>query len=166
MLIEAAAKKWSAPASECYASEGHVIHKTSGKKFHYGELVQEASKLEPPKSVRLKLPEEYKILRKALPRQDTPGKTNGKAIFGLDKKLPGMLYAVVERNPRFWGKVKSFDDKGAKAVRVSCTSCGEDESIFTRPRRSSCRCNSIGLPCRKKGLKWSDDTGFEHHSSD
>ncbi len=51
-----------------------------------------------------------------MPRQDTPLKTNGKAIFGLDKKIPGMMYAVVERNPRFLGKVKSFDDTAAKAV--------------------------------------------------
>jgi isoquinoline 1-oxidoreductase beta subunit len=66
--------------------------------------------------VKLKLPAEYKILRKPLPRQDTPLKVNGKAEFGLDKKLPGMLYAVVERNPRFLGKVKSFDDSAAKKI--------------------------------------------------
>ena len=126
-------KKWNVSKTECYAEDGHVIHKPSGKKFHYGELVQEASKLEPPKSVRLKLPEEYKILRKPLPRQDTPLKTNGKAIFGLDKKLPGMLYAVVERNPRFWGKVKSFDDTAAKTVPgVKHVSARKDESFLAR----------------------------------
>src|SRR6185503_3485663 len=81
-----------------------------GKKFGYGELVEDASKLTPPKDVKLKRREEYKIVGKPLPRQDNPVKINGKAQFGLDVKLPGMLYAVIERNPRFKGKVKSFDD--------------------------------------------------------
>src|SRR5687768_4328652 len=116
MLKQAAANKWGVSIADCYAENGNVYHKPSGKKFHYGELVAEASKLEPPKDVRLKLPAEYKILRKPLPRQDTPLKVNGKAEFGLDKKLPGMLYAVVERNPRYLGKVKTFDDTAAKAI--------------------------------------------------
>ena len=54
MLISAAATKWSVPATECYAEAGHVFHKPSGKKFHYGELVLAASKLETPKNVKLK----------------------------------------------------------------------------------------------------------------
>lgn len=116
MLIEAAAKKWNVNASECYAENGFVIHKSSGKKSGYGDLVSDASKLEPPKNVQVKNPKDYKILRKPMPRQDTPLKVNGSAIFGLDKKLSGMLYAVVERNPRFVGKVKSFDDTETKKV--------------------------------------------------
>ena len=128
MLIEAAAKRWSVPKTECYAETAQVIHKPSGKKLGYGELVAEASKLEPPKEVALKDPKHYKILRKPLPRQDTPMKTNGVAIFGLDKKLPGMLYAVVERNPRFTGKVKSFDDSETKkipGVRLACNEAAQ-----------------------------------------
>lgn len=116
MLIEAAAKKWQVTRAECYAENGFVIHKPSGKKIHYGELVKEASTLTPPTDVKLKSRSEYKILRKPLPRKDTPLKTNGAAIFGIDKKLLGMLYAVVERNPRFIGKVKSFDAEAAKAI--------------------------------------------------
>ncbi|MDB4920240.1 molybdopterin cofactor-binding domain-containing protein [Mucilaginibacter sp.] len=116
MLITAAANKWNVPASECYAESGHVIHKPSGKKFNYGELVTDASKLSPPKEVKLKNISEYKLIRKPLQRLDTPMKTNGGAIFGLDKKLPGMLYAAVERNPRLRGKVKSFDDSAARKV--------------------------------------------------
>ncbi|MFB9843565.1 xanthine dehydrogenase family protein molybdopterin-binding subunit [Mucilaginibacter ginsenosidivorans] len=116
MLITAAAGKWNAPASECYAENGRVIHKPSGKKFHYGELVEAASKLEAPKDVVLKKRSDYKLIGKPLHRQDTPLKTNGEAIFGLDKKLPGMLYAVVERNPRLRGKLKSFDASAALKV--------------------------------------------------
>jgi isoquinoline 1-oxidoreductase beta subunit len=116
MLITSAANKWNVPASECYAASGNVIHKPSGKKFHYGELVSDASKLTPPKEVKLKSISEYKLIRKPLNRMDTPMKTNGGAIFGLDKKLPGMLYAAVERSPRLRGKIKSFDDSAAKKV--------------------------------------------------
>src|SRR5690349_3173836 len=116
MLIQAAAKKWGVDAAECYAENAQVIHKGSGRKLGYGELVEDASKLDPPKNVALKNIKDYKVLRKPLPRQDTPLKVNGKAMFGMDKKLPGMLYAVVERNPRFAGKVKSFDDSASKKV--------------------------------------------------
>jgi isoquinoline 1-oxidoreductase beta subunit len=116
MLIEVAAKKWAVAASDCYAENAQVVHRPSGRKLGYGTLVEEASQLTPPQNVKLKNRKGYKIIGKPLPRQDIPLKTNGAAIFGLDKKLPGMLYAVVERNPRFRGKVKSFDDSKAKAV--------------------------------------------------
>jgi isoquinoline 1-oxidoreductase beta subunit len=66
--------------------------------------------------VVLKNRKDYTVIGKPLPRLDIPLKTNGTAVFGLDKKLPGMLYAVVERSPRFRGKVKSFDDSAAMAI--------------------------------------------------
>jgi len=114
LLISAAAAQWKVAISECYAKSGNVIHRLSGKTLHYGELVDAASKLEAPKNIILKKRGDYKLIGKPLPRKDTPIKTNGVAIFGIDKKLPGMLYAVVERNPRFRGKVKSFDDAATK----------------------------------------------------
>src|SRR5436190_8997235 len=116
MLIEAAAKKWNVNKSECYAENGYVIYKPDGKKFGYGDLVEEASTIKPPADVKLKHRSDYKIIGKPLPRQDTPSKVNGKVEFGQDKKIKGMLYAQVERNPRFHGKVKSFDDTAAKKV--------------------------------------------------
>jgi isoquinoline 1-oxidoreductase beta subunit len=122
MLIQAAAKKWNVDPSSCHAENAQVIHQSTGRKLSYGELVEAASKMTPPSNVKLKHPGEYKILRKPLPRQDTPMKVNGKAIFGTDFRLPGMLFAVVERSPRFEGKVKNIDDRetlkvpGVKAV--------------------------------------------------
>jgi isoquinoline 1-oxidoreductase subunit beta len=116
MLIEAAARNWNVSKNDCYAENGFVIHKPTGKKLGYGELVEEASKLTPPKEVKLKRREDYKIIGKPLARQDNPNKINGKAEFGLDVKIPGMLYAVIERNPRFKGKVKSFDDSATMKV--------------------------------------------------
>ncbi len=169
MLIEAAAKKWNVAKSECYAENGFVIHKSSGKKLGYGDLVEDASKLQPPHDVALKDPKDYKVLRKSLPRQDTPLKTNGTAIFGLDKKLPGMLYASVERNPRFVGKVKSFDDSETKKVpgvkhvlKVTRDTFGnmfEGVAVVAD--------NTWAAMQGRKALKveW-DDSGFEYHSTD
>jgi isoquinoline 1-oxidoreductase subunit beta len=169
MLIESAAKKWNVSKTECHAEDGQVFHKPSGKKFHYGELVQDASKLETPKSVKLKLPAEYKILRKPLPRQDTPSKVNGSAIFGQDKKLPGMLYAVVERNPRFQGKVKSFDDTEAKKVPGVKHVIAVKMSVFATFREGvAVVADSLWAAMQgRKALKvvW-DDSGFEHLSTE
>ena len=169
MLIEAAAKKWSVAKSECYAENGFVIHKASGKKLGYGELVQEASKLEPPKEVALKNPKDYKVIRKSLARQDTPLKTNGTAIFGLDKKLPGMLYAVVERNPRFAGKVKSFDDSETKKIPGVKHVLKVNRDVFGNMQEGVAvvATNTWAAMQGRKVLKveW-DDTGFEHHNTD
>jgi len=116
MLISAAAIQWKVSVDDCYAEGGQVFHRPSGKKMHYGELAAQASKLEAPKNPKLKKISDYKLIRQPLHRLDTPMKTNGTAIFGLDKKIPGMLYAAVERNPRLRGKVKSFDD--SKALKI------------------------------------------------
>jgi isoquinoline 1-oxidoreductase beta subunit len=116
MLIKAAAKKWDVNKNDCYAENGFIFHKPTGKKLSYGELVEEASKIEPPKDVKLKRREDYKIIGKPLRRQDNPDKVNGKAQFGLDVKLPGMLYAVIERSPRFRGKVANYD--GSAAMKI------------------------------------------------
>jgi isoquinoline 1-oxidoreductase subunit beta len=169
MLLQAAAKTWNVNKSECYAENGHVIHRASGRKLNYGELVNEAAKLEPPKTVALKRTSEYKIVRKPLPRQDTPLKTNGAAIFGLDKKIQGMLYAVVERSSRFIGKVKSFDDTETKKITGV-------KHVFTVKRGVfSSTCEGVAVVADnlwaamqgRKVLKveW-DDAGFEHHSTE
>ncbi|RAV99347.1 molybdopterin cofactor-binding domain-containing protein [Pseudochryseolinea flava] len=169
MLIESAARQWKVEKTECYAERGHVIHKPSGKKLHYGALVEEASKLQPPAQVELKRPSDYKIIRKPLPRQDTPLKTNGTAIFGLDKKIPGMLYAVVERNPRFLGKVKSFDDAAAKAVPGVKHVIPVKMRVFSHDREGVAVVadNLWSAMQGRKALKvvW-DDNGFEHHSTE
>lgn len=169
MLIQAAANRWKAPVDECYAEMGKVIHRPSGKKLHYGELVSEAAKLSVPANVPLKRHEEYKILRKPLPRQDTPMKTNGSAIFGLDKKLPGMLYAVVERNPKFLGKVKSFDDSETRKVPGVKDVFQLQMNVFST-KREGVAVVADNLWAAMQGRKvlkvvW-DDAGFEHLSTD
>lgn len=169
MLIEAAAKKWNVPQSECYALNGEVIHKASGKKFGYGELIEAASALQAPRDVVLKKRENYSIIGKPLKRQDIPSKVNGKAVYGLDKKIPGMLYAVVERNPRFLGKVKSFDDTSAKAITGVKHVVKVQMDVFDKQREGvAVLADSIWSAMQgRKALKveW-DDEGFEHVSTD
>ncbi len=168
MLITAAAAKWSVSATECYAESGHVIHKPSGRKVHYGEVVIEASKLEAPKEVKLKTRSQYKLVGKPLHRPDTPLKTNGTAIFGLDKKLPGMLYASVERNPRLRGVVKSFDDAAARKVPGVKDVFKVTMKVFNTKREGIAvvATSTWAALQGRKALKveW-DDGGFEHINS-
>jgi isoquinoline 1-oxidoreductase subunit beta len=116
MLITAAAQKWSVDPGTCRTENGAVIHSASNRRSSYGQLAESAARLTPPQQVALKDPKDFKLIGKPLKRLDTPEKTNGKGIFGIDVKLPGMLIAVVARSPVFGGKVKSFNADKAKAM--------------------------------------------------
>jgi isoquinoline 1-oxidoreductase subunit beta len=109
MLIKTAAQRWGVAESECYAEAAKILHRPSKKMFTYGELVAEAAKLEVPKEPKLKDPKDFKILGKPMPRPDIPSKVNGSAVFGIDIKVPGMLYATVEHCPVIHGTVKHFN---------------------------------------------------------
>ena len=169
MLIQAAATQWKVPKADCYAQAGHVIHKSSGKQFHYGELVANAMKLETPKNVVLKKRSDYTLIGKPLLRQDTKLKTNGTAVFGLDKTVPGMLYAAVERNPRLRGKVKSFDDTATRKVPGVKHVFKTKMLVFSTYREGvAVVADSTWAAIQgKKVLKveW-DDSGFEHLSTE
>ncbi len=115
MLISAAANKWKVDPVKCHAENGMVFG-PAGKKASYGELAQAAAKLPVPKDVVLKDPKDFKIVGKATKRLDTPMKVNGTAEFGIDVKLPGMVYASLEQCPVIGGKVKSFDATKARAM--------------------------------------------------
>ncbi|MET0572581.1 MAG: molybdopterin cofactor-binding domain-containing protein [Pedobacter agri] len=165
VLIMAAAAKWSVPVTECYAASGHVIHKPSDKKLHYGELVADASKLQAPKDVALKPRSAYKLIGKPLHRKDTPLKTNGQAIFGIDKRIPGMVFAAVERNPRLRGKIKSFDDTEARKVPGVTNVIKIAMGVYDMDREGVAviATSTWAALQGKKALKieW-DDSGFEH----
>ena len=116
MLIAAAADTWKADAADCRTEKGMVIHK-SGKKVSYGRLAEKASKQTPPKDVKLKDPSQFTLLGKpGIKRLDTAAKTTGRAKYGLDVYLPGMLTAVVAYPPVPGGKAVSVNDSKAKAV--------------------------------------------------
>ena len=115
MLLSAAATKWNVDVSTLKAENGMVIG-PNGKKATYGSLAQAASKLPVPENVVLKDPKDFTIVGKATKRLDTPAKVNGTAEFGIDVKLPGMVYASLEQCPVIGGTVKSFDASKAKAM--------------------------------------------------
>src|SRR5579862_1633940 len=119
MLEGAAASKWGVPASECQARNHEVIHAKSGKKAGFGELVALAAKQPVPKKEKLKFksPADYRYIGKNVPITDMDAIVEGHSVFGMDARMPGMVYASVERPPVFGGKLKSYDDAEARKVR-------------------------------------------------
>ena len=115
MLIAAAAQQWNTDASACRTESGAVINQKN-QKLTYGHLAAAAAKLTPPEHVQLKDPKNFTLIGKPIKRLDTSVKLNGKAEFGIDVKLPGMVNAVVARPPIFGAKMKSFDDSRARSM--------------------------------------------------
>lgn len=119
MLVSAAAAKWSVPAAECKAQNHQVIHTPSKRALGYGELVTNAATQTVPKKAELKLKpsSEFRYIGKPLQTIDQADIVAGKGTFGIDAKMPGMVYASIERSPVYGGKLKSYDDSAAKQVK-------------------------------------------------
>ena len=115
MLIAAAANKWGVEASTLTAMNGKVMG-PKGKVATYGQLAAAAAQLTAPEKPALKDPSQFRIVGKSTTRLDTPSKVNGTARFGIDVKLPGMVYASLEQSPVIGGTVKSFDAAKAKGM--------------------------------------------------
>ncbi len=116
MLVSAAADTWRVDRSTCRAESGTVLHPATGRRLAYGKLAARAARLPVPESVPLKDPKDFRLIGSRVPRLDTPAKSDGSAVFGIDVKVPGMLIASIERCPVFGGKVKRFDAERARAV--------------------------------------------------
>ena len=118
MLIDAAAQTWSVPAGDCFAADSAVHHRPSGKTLRYGELVAKAATLPVPTgdAAKSKDPKDYKLLGTRIGGVDNPRIVTGQPLFGIDTKLPGMLYAVYEKCPVFGGKVVSANTEQIKAL--------------------------------------------------
>jgi isoquinoline 1-oxidoreductase beta subunit len=116
MLRQAAAQKWNVAQTQCRAENGFVVNTVSNARLSYGSLAEAAAQLTPPSSVVLKDPKQFRLIGTSPKRLDTSIKVDGSAKFGIDVRLPGMLYAVVQRCPVFGGKVASFDASKTKAV--------------------------------------------------
>lgn len=116
MLISAAAKKWKISTDECRAESGSVIHVPTGRKLSYASLVETAALLPVPEKVSLKTPDRFRIIGRRTRRLDTAEKIDGRAVFGIDVRVPGMLYASVLRCPVYGGRLRCFDATSAKAV--------------------------------------------------
>jgi CO/xanthine dehydrogenase Mo-binding subunit len=116
VLREAAARRWEVDVSECVAREHKITHEPSGQSLGYGELAEEAATLPVPEDPPKKTHQDYWLIGHSTDRLDLPDKVVGKTQFGMDLRLPGMLFASVARPPAFQGGVRSFDDTAARAV--------------------------------------------------
>jgi isoquinoline 1-oxidoreductase beta subunit len=118
MLIQAAALQWNVPASECSTEPHTVVHKASARRASYGELASGAARLAVPKKeeVQLKKPSEWRYIGKGMTSVDLEKLCTGKAIYGMDARLDGMVYASIEHPPVFGGKIKTLDDQEALKV--------------------------------------------------
>ncbi|CAN5449000.1 xanthine dehydrogenase family protein molybdopterin-binding subunit [soil metagenome] len=119
LLVAAAARKWGVPPAQVTVTKGVIAHKASGKTGTFGEFAADAATLTPPADVPLKDAKAFTLIGKTghIGKPDTLGKTNGTAKFGMDVDEPGMLTALVQRSPRFGGKVASFDAAAAMKVK-------------------------------------------------
>src|SRR6202049_3811814 len=118
MLIQAAAQQWKAPVSECSTDVHTVVHKATGRRLGYGELASAAAHLTVPKieQLHLKEPSEWRYIGKGMTSVDLENLCTGKAMYGMDARLDGMVYASLEHPPVFGGKIKTFDDQDALKV--------------------------------------------------
>ncbi|MGA2353986.1 MAG: molybdopterin cofactor-binding domain-containing protein [Terriglobales bacterium] len=119
MLIQAAAQQWGVPASECKTDLHVVVHSSSGRRLGYGDLATAASKLPVPKKdeVQLKSKSAWRYIGKGMTSYDLTELVTGKAVYGMDAHIDGMVYASIEHPPVLGGKIKSVDN--AEALKVA-----------------------------------------------
>ncbi|WP_374471779.1 molybdopterin cofactor-binding domain-containing protein [Phenylobacterium sp.] len=134
MLIQAAAQAWNCPPGECSTQAGVVLHKASNRKATYGSLAGRCAGITAPdpKTLPLKDPKDYRIIGRPTPQYDTPKIVTGQPLFGIDVRLPGMLYATFEKAPVFGARVASADlaaAQGVKGVRKAFVVEGDPKAL-------------------------------------
>lgn len=116
VLVKAAAESWGVSPDTVTVEKGML--KAGGKSAHFGEFAAKAATLKPSDKPTLKSPDAFTLIGDPkLPRKDSKAKTDGTAVFAMDVKVPGMVYVVVLRTPKFGGTLKSFDAKAASEVK-------------------------------------------------
>lgn len=117
LLIAAAAQQWNAEAALLTTRDGSVRHE-DGRSATYGSLAARAAKLPLPDGpFALKTPEQFRVIGRPTRVADAADIVTGRARFGIDAAMPGMVFAVIARCPYFEGSLKSFDDTAARRVR-------------------------------------------------
>jgi isoquinoline 1-oxidoreductase beta subunit len=116
MLIGAAAELWGVPRAELHSERGAVAHTRSQRTASYGELADLAAAQWPPLRPQLKSPRDYRLIGQPVPRRDLAAKITGQAVYGLDVRLPDMLYAAIARCPSFQGSPETVDDAASRSV--------------------------------------------------
>ncbi|MDP6404578.1 MAG: molybdopterin-dependent oxidoreductase [Alphaproteobacteria bacterium] len=116
MLIQAAAERWQVAAGQCRAAQGRIHHDASKRSLGYGELAAAATKLAAPTDPPLKPADQRRLIGHAVPRLDVAEKTDGRAIFAVDVRPPGLAYAAIKASPVFGGSLVSFDDGAVRSL--------------------------------------------------
>lgn len=116
MLVSAAAERWGVSPASCRAEAGAVLHPATGRRVEYGALVEAAARQAVPAEPKLKEPGEFKLLGRPMPRVDGPDIVTGRARYGLDVRVPGMLFASIERAPVLGARLVRFDDTRARSL--------------------------------------------------
>lgn len=116
MLVAAAAERWGVDPTTCRAEKGKVLHPGSGRALGYAELTAAAAKRKAPEEPRVKKPEQRTLVGTSVKRLDGPGIVRGRAVYGIDIHVPGMLYAVLIRPPVVGASLQAFDAEKAKQV--------------------------------------------------
>ncbi len=110
MLIAAAVARWpNAKSGDCFTQDNKVVHRPSKRSLGFGELAEAASRLPLSEHPKLRVDTNPSLIGRSIPRRDIPSKTDGAAVFGIDFKVPGMVYAAVRQAPMFGGSVDTFD---------------------------------------------------------
>ena len=140
MLIRAAARQWSVPVSECESGLHLVRHAPSGRQYKYGELALAASHLPVPSKGELQFKPRtaWRYVGKDASLYDLRDICTGKAVYGMDARIEGMVYASVERAPVLGGKIKSYDDQ--EALRVP----GVRGTVLIEPFKPPCAQKPLG----------------------
>jgi isoquinoline 1-oxidoreductase beta subunit len=131
MLIAAAAKRWGVDPATCHAKNGVVFKAPGSKHLSYGELAKAAAKLPVPPvaNVKLKDPKDFTLIGTRAKRVDSSIKVDGRALYGIDTRLPGTKVAAVAISPVLGGKTKTVDEKAALAVKGVRQVVNIDEAV-------------------------------------
>src|SRR2546426_1421195 len=113
-LMAGAAGEWGVPRSELAVKDGIITHTPTGRKLRYGQVAQKAAAIKLPAEPKIKTPDQFTLMNKPTPFLETPLRVDGSATYGMDVRLPGMLYAAAKASPVFLGKVKKYDATAVK----------------------------------------------------
>jgi isoquinoline 1-oxidoreductase beta subunit len=114
MLLQAAAAQWGVPVRECSAARSIITHARSGRSCSFGSVAARAVQLPVPQQPALKSAAQFALIGSSPRRLDIPDKVDGSAHYGIDVRLPGMLYAAIKACPTFGGRLRSVDDSAAR----------------------------------------------------
>ena len=116
MLVDAAAARWNVPAADCRTSAGTVHHDASARTARYESLIADAAALRAPQKPVLKKRDAFTLIGKPMGLRESRSKSTGAAVYALDVRLRGMLYASIERAPRRGARIAGYDENGARSV--------------------------------------------------